>query len=409
MRTAGPHALDMSGSDLQRMVDALAEKIGRSVAINDPSVHLMCASRHYGDEDGVRVHAVLQRDGGSAVIGHLLAQGITGWTGPGVIPARPDLHMRARLCRPIRCRTELLGLLMVIDPDTLTEVDIEAIEDSAAAMGALLYRDFVAEDAERVAAETAVLELLCGTAEQRTAAQRALARQERLRSGHHATVSVADVVAPEKDDAQIEVALRVALEAVARNRPDEFAFAVEANRGFLLQSAPATEEHLREQGTVVAKQVREILGESARCVVGIGTTADGLAEAWISRERASTASRGARMLPGSADVVFWEELGVHATLLEIPEERLTPLLLPAALNRLIANDPHGRLVNTLAVYLDNAGSGPEASAALHIHRTSLYYRLHQIEQITGLSLSDGDNRLALHLGVRMMALLNAPS
>ncbi|MDA3647865.1 helix-turn-helix domain-containing protein [Saccharopolyspora indica] len=396
----------MSGSDLQRVVDALAEKIGRSVAINDPSVHLKCASRHFGDEDEVRVHAVLQREGASAVIGHMLAQGITGWTGPGVIPARPDLHMRARLCRPIRCRSELLGLLMVIDPESLAEADTAAIEDSAAAIAALLYRDFVAEDAQRVAGEAAVLELLCGTAERRTAAQRALGRQGWLRNGHHATVSVADVVAPEKENAHVEVALRVALEAVARNRFTEFALAVEGNRGFLLQSAPAPKEHLRDQGAVVAKQVREVLGESARCAVGIGTTADGLAEAWISREQAATAARSARMLPDAADVVLWEELGVYATLLEIPEDRLTPLLLPAALTRLIANDPHGRLVRTLAVYLDNAGSGPDAAAALHIHRTSLYYRLHQIEQITGLSLSNGDDRLALHLGVRLMALLD---
>ncbi|KAA5835221.1 helix-turn-helix domain-containing protein [Saccharopolyspora hirsuta] len=399
----------MSGSDLQRMVDALAEKIGRSVAINDPSVHLRCASRHFGDEDEVRVHAVLQRDGGSAVIGHMLSQGITGWTGPGVIPARPDLHMRARLCRPLRCRSELLGLLMVIDPESLTESDFEAIEDSAAAMAALLYQDFLAEDAQRVAGEAAVLELLCGAAEQRAAALRTLDEQGWLRSGHRATVSVADVVAPGKEKAQIEVALRVALEAVARHRLAEFAFAVEGNRGFLLQTAPASKEHLRDQGAIVTKQVRDALGESARCVVGIGTAADGLAEARISREQAATAARSARMLPDAADVVFWEDLGVYATLLEIPEDRLTPRLLPAALTRLIANDPHGRLVRTLAVYLDNAGSGPDAAAALHIHRTSLYYRLHQIEQITGLSLSNGDNRLALHLGVRVMALLDGPS
>ncbi|MDA3625562.1 helix-turn-helix domain-containing protein [Saccharopolyspora sp. WRP15-2] len=399
----------MSGSDLQRMVDALAEEIGRSVAINDPSVHLKCASRHFGDEDEVRVHAVLQREGGSAAIGHMLSQGITEWTGPGVIPARADLHMRARLCRPIRCRGELLGLLMVIDPESLTEADIGAIEDSAAAMAALLYRDFVAEDEQRVAREGAVLELLCGTAERRTAAQRALGGQGWLRGGHHATVSVAEVVAPGKEKAQVEVALRVALEAVSRNRFAEFALAVDGNRGFLLQSAPAPKEHLRDQGAMVAKQVRDALGGSARCVVGIGTTAGGLAEAWISREQASTAARSARTLPDAADVVFWEELGVYATLLQIPDDRLTPRLLPAALNELIANDPHGRLVRTLAVYLDNAGSGPDAAAALHIHRTSLYYRLHQIEQITGLSLANGDNRLALHLGVRMMALLDDPS
>ncbi|MDJ1137967.1 hypothetical protein [Streptomyces iconiensis] len=92
------------------MVDALAERIGRSAAVNDPDCHLLCAGRHFGDEDEVRVHAVLQRDAGSAVIGHFMAQCVTRWRTPGTIPARPDLRMRARYCAPIRWHGTLLGL-----------------------------------------------------------------------------------------------------------------------------------------------------------------------------------------------------------------------------------------------------------------------------------------------------------
>ncbi|MGP4020721.1 hypothetical protein ACTWQN_33070 [Saccharopolyspora sp. 5N708] len=54
----------MGDSQLQRM----AGDIGRSVAINAPSAHLVRASRRTGVGDEVR--AILRCDPGSAVIGH---------------------------------------------------------------------------------------------------------------------------------------------------------------------------------------------------------------------------------------------------------------------------------------------------------------------------------------------------
>lgn len=61
----------MAENEIQRMADALAEKLQRSVVINDPEIRLICASRHFGDEDEVRVHAVLQRMTEKAAIGHI--------------------------------------------------------------------------------------------------------------------------------------------------------------------------------------------------------------------------------------------------------------------------------------------------------------------------------------------------
>jgi hypothetical protein len=55
-------AAPRSSDELQLMVDELAEEIGRSVVVNDPVVRLICSSRHFGDEDGLRIRAVLQRD-----------------------------------------------------------------------------------------------------------------------------------------------------------------------------------------------------------------------------------------------------------------------------------------------------------------------------------------------------------
>lgn len=72
------------------------------------------------------------------------------------------------------------------------------------------------------------------------------------------------------------------------------------------------------------------------------------------------------------------------------------------------NEAHGddRLRDTLRCYLEHAGSIPKTAEALRLHRTSLYYRLRQIQEITGLDLDDGGHRLTLHLGLRIEELLS---
>lgn len=61
-------------------------------------------------------------------------------------------------------------------------------------------------------------------------------------------------------------------------------------------------------------------------------------------------------------------------------------------------------MKTLETWLDE-GCGPRATVArLQVRRTSLYYRLGRIEEITGMKLSDGGDRLALHLGLKLIRL-----
>ena len=63
------------------------------------------------------------------------------------------------------------------------------------------------------------------------------------------------------------------------------------------------------------------------------------------------------------------------------------------------------LVRTLEVFLDSAGDVKAASELLFAHRTSLYYRLRRIQELSGLDLSSGDDRLTAHLGLRIVRLM----
>jgi DNA-binding PucR family transcriptional regulator len=44
---------------------------------------------------------------------------------------------------------------------------------------------------------------------------------------------------------------------------------------------------------------------------------------------------------------------------------------------------------------------------LRVHRATLYHRLRRIEKITGCDLGHGDDRLTLHLGLKLLGLAAA--
>ena len=148
-------------AEVQHLLDRLADDIGRSVVINDPAVVMLYSSRHFGDEDPVRVEAMLNRVAGSAAIAHVLAQDVARWTRPGRIPAKPAIGMRARLCVPLRWRGDLLGLLMVIDADDdLPAADRALIDAAAREVAALLVGERAAADAAVAADDALVADLL---------------------------------------------------------------------------------------------------------------------------------------------------------------------------------------------------------------------------------------------------------
>jgi sugar diacid utilization regulator len=109
-------------------------------------------------------------------------------------------------------------------------------------------------------------------------------------------------------------------------------------------------------------------------------------------------------VPGFGTVTSWEELGVYRLLVQLPLDELPDDAIPEGLRTLLAADGEGPLVETLETWLDE-GCDPRATVArLQVHRTSLYYRLGRIEEITGLTLNSGGVRLDLHLGLKLARL-----
>ena len=122
-----------------------------------------------------------------------------------------------------------------------------------------------------------------------------------------------------------------------------------------------------------------------------------LEDAHAARPEAETAAALAPVI--GTRLVRWDRLGSYQLL--VP---LAGAPIPAALRRLLDHADAEPLADTLEAYLERAGDARATAAALYIHRTTLYHRLRRIEAITGRSLRDGDDRLLLHMGLRIRRL-----
>ena len=92
--------IDEDDARLQDLVDGLASRLHRSVAVDDPSIRLIVASRHFGDEDQVRIQSILSRDIDDELKQLLLATGIRQITKPTKIDIPREGH-KPRVCVPV--------------------------------------------------------------------------------------------------------------------------------------------------------------------------------------------------------------------------------------------------------------------------------------------------------------------
>jgi sugar diacid utilization regulator len=142
----------------------------------------------------------------------------------------------------------------------------------------------------------------------------------------------------------------------------------------------------------------------ARALVGVGDVTGRLSDVAVAYDQALKASRVAEIVPSYGPVARWSRLGIYRMLLQFPLDQLTSSAVHPGLLRLVAEDGKDELVRTLECWFDLGGDVKGTAAHLGLHRATLYYRLHKVEKVAGVDLRRGDDRLALHLGLKLARL-----
>ncbi|MGC0337642.1 hypothetical protein RKD20_002676 [Streptomyces sp. SLBN-8D4] len=149
------------------------------------------------------------------------------------------------------------------------------------------------------------------------------------------------------------------------------------------------------RGTPSSGTARDSAAGPVAVAAGVAAARVGLAELAPAWQEASAAARAALAEPRLGPVAEWSRIGPYRLLTSLPPETahdpvVRPLLSPA----------HRELARTAETYLDCAGQAARTAAELGIHRQTLYYRLSRVEQLTGLDLDDGEDRLLLHMALK---------
>ncbi|GAA1956647.1 PucR family transcriptional regulator [Amycolatopsis minnesotensis] len=396
--------------ELRAVAEGLAARLHRAVAIDDPHIRLLVHTSHDENVDEHRVHSVLRRQGSPDLVEYVLSHGIAAAEAPVRIPALKARRMLGRVCVPVRCDLRLFGYLWLIDDgDPVTDDELRLAVEAAAAAGQVLHRQQLIGDLRESRGRELLRDLVSEDASIRTHAAAELARKDTLPADGDVVVvgvRVGEAALAGLDGAATE--LDFALQRAVRHVTPVPALAMTRSGGhgtlLLAGTKLPSPQALRAQAQDLQSSLAKALG-SNEVRVGVGPAVRGLLAAHRSHVGAQDVLRVTEVVPGFGPVVGYEELGIYRLLVHLPIEQLPVDAVPAGLRALIDGDGDGPLVETLETYLDEAGDARASVARLHVHRGSLYYRISRIEEITGMSLGNGGDRLVLHLGLKLARLL----
>ncbi|WP_329301797.1 helix-turn-helix domain-containing protein [Streptomyces sp. NBC_00659] len=397
--------------DYQELVDEISALLGVPATLENRDFELIAFGAYDSEGDldpsaldPVRTRSILTRRSTTAVRTWFEGFGITRATGPVRIPPTPEAGVyRGRICLPVRHRGVVLGYVWLLDDDPgPTDAQLAGAMQVASRIGALL-----ADEAQAGADLTRELRAVL-TAERGWQRDMAVAELRTALGprgdGLHTVVCVAPWPSADPDDAPSArtVPGTTALCTIPWGTTGQsLALLVRLRSPDVLTPAlTAAGRFVREASGVRGKGAESGGGPGAAspggtAAAGVAGAREGLGELGAAWREAAAAARAALAEPRLGPVAEWGAIGPFRLLTALPPDAahdpVVTTLLGAA---------HRELARTAEVFLDRAGQAGRTAAELGIHRQTLYYRLSRVEQLTGLDLDDGEDRLLLHMALK---------
>jgi hypothetical protein len=396
-------------AELQVLVDRLAETLHRPAMVDDVRWHAVVYSAVDERVDEVRMRSILQRRAPADAVTWASGLGVDEATLPFRMPANAALGADARLLINLRHDQIFLGRLVMLDHDSdITDAEVHAAERSADEIARVLHHQRLVEGGARERERTILRDLLSEYPEPRTRAAHTIREENLLSSQPLAAVLV--IRAPEQSRAQTGEwsKLEQIVEALRRSiGPNRSLSLVRPGHAILLVGADSGAE-LADLGQEARKHATAIVGDTPS--VGICRIDGTLEDGELVVRRAAAAARIAARIPRFDRVACWHELSGYGALIALLDrEPLKHELLDPAIGRLRQADRNGVLLQTLESYLDHGGDVQRTAEHVCLQRAGLYYRLRRIQEITGVDLKDGELRLGLHIGIKLLRLAGVPN
>ncbi len=141
--------------------------------------------------------------------------------------------------------------------------------------------------------------------------------------------------------------------------------------------------------------------------IGVGRSVDAVRKIKKSYEEAMDALRIAGFMSTESSVTFFEDLGVYSFLFELEGSSAMHNFFERTVGKIIAYDRQNNTVlfDTLIQYFKCDCNLRVTAEQLYIHKNTVLYRIRKVEEITGLSMNEPEQRFNLQLGLKISRVL----
>jgi hypothetical protein len=381
----------MDAAARERIVTHLAEAIDLPVVLEDAAQQPIAYSPHDDLTDAIRRATILRRSTSEVVVDHFRPYRLPERDRPFVIPGDADRDLLPRLCVPVRHQEVNLGYLWILLRSAeVTEAQLAAADEARTS----LLRSFLAEDRVRESETETVMDLVSGDPERALAALTDVEARATFPTGRGCRVLVCVGQAWEHPSVRTSF-----WGAVWASAGQDQLRAVTEREGIVVLTAGADHPGVATIATAL-ERLRAVAPQGERLVVGVGSLVGGPAQAPRTYRQARLAVQVALTEP-DLPVASWDQLGTYRYLTQLPRELLADGV-DDRVTRLVDEAPD--LATTAEVYVRQAGAITTVADALHIHRTTLYYRLRAVTGF-GLDLGRGEDRTVVDVGLQALRLL----
>ena len=388
--------LVLEGGDLKKLANTLADLTNQSVSIETARFEAL-ASHNIGAIDEARRYTLEYGRTDPRLVAALEDQvlpEIRRTLRPVFIPAMPHVGLgMERILAPVVMQGEIYGYVWLIADDRpLSDLDHLAIESGATIAALMMLHQRSIQDAEASLKGNLLTRLVQG---EMTGAN--VLTDQALRYGVALSQPyyVLLVEYPQATSQRLLRLYREVNQAITQNRHPAI-IGQYAGQIMLLAQTDATPE------TMIAVVRAQTSGED-QARIAVSATHNGTHAVHQAYSECREVLEITRKLGEYGPDVYFNNLGYLHTLYHAGPRALEGNPYMPALRELMG-EQQADLFHTLETYLDAGANGVSTAERLHIHRSTLNYRLQRIAEICDVDLSHPVQRMNLQVALKLLRL-----
>lgn len=391
--------LVLEGGGFWELAEMLADLVGHSISIENDRFEAI-ANKNIAEVDSARRYTILHGRTNPQLIealeGEYLPK-IRESLHPVYLPVMPNVGLEMeRLLAPIVVHGDIYGYMWIIaDVHALSPIDMMAIEIGATVAALLMLYQESLQAAEASLKGNLIAQLIEGDGSRQT-----ILSDQSLRYGVdlRQPCQLLMIGLRHTQPPQVTSIYRSVNQILTQTEQDAVAAQFAGQVLVLIQANQDVE-------ALAATLAQRLSPSNGGMRIGISAIFIGADKVGAAHHQCNEVLEIAQRLRSQKQVQRFAELGYIHTLFQAGRPSLERNSQVPILRQLLA-EKQADLFHTLETYLDAGGNSVQTADSLHIHRSTLNYRLARIREICAVDISSPGARINLQIALKLMRLFD---